>query len=92
MNEQAITALVTPIVESLGLEVDRIELASAGSRSVLRINLDGDGADGRGPSLDDIARATRGISEALDTSTVTGNAAYVLEVSSRGVSRPTLRR
>ena len=88
MKEQAIAALVGPVVEQHGLEVDRIEIASAGRRSVLRVYLDGDGPEGRGPSLDEIADATRALSAALDASDATGQAPYTLEVSSRGVSRP----
>lgn len=88
MKEQAIAALVGPVAEQHGLEVDRIEIASAGRRSVLRVYLDGDGPDGRGPSLDEIADATRALSVALDESDAIGQAPYTLEVSSRGVSRP----
>ena len=88
MKQPAIEAVVVPVVEQCGLEVDRIEIASAGKRSVLRVYLDGDGPDGRGPSLDEIAEATRAVSVALDESDATGNAPYTLEVSSRGVSRP----
>lgn len=88
MKEQAIASVVVPVVEQCGLEVDRIEIAAAGKRSVLRVYLDGDGPDGRGPSLDEIADATRELSRALDESDATGNAPYTLEVSSRGVSRP----
>ncbi|HHU38550.1 MAG TPA: ribosome maturation factor RimP [Propionibacterium sp.] len=88
MKQQAVEAVVGPVVEQCGLEVDRIEIASAGKRSVLRIYLDGDGPEGRGPSLDEIAEATRALSVALDESDATGNAPYTLEVSSRGVSRP----
>ncbi len=88
MKQQAIEAVVGPVVEQCGLEVDRIEIASAGKRSVLRVYLDGDGPEGRGPSLDEIAEATRAISAVLDESDATGNAPYTLEVSSRGVSRP----
>ena len=88
MKEQAIAALVGPVAEQHGLEVDRIEIASAGRRSVLRVYLAGAGPDGRGPSLDEIADATRALSVALDESDVTGQAPYTLEVSSRGVSRP----
>ena len=88
MNEHAIAALVEPLVARSGLEVDRIEIARAGKRSVLRVYLDGDGPEGRGPSLDEIADATRAVSAALDESDATGNAPYTLEVSSRGVSRP----
>ena len=88
MKENAIASVVTPVVEGLGLEVDRIETMRAGKRTLLRISLDGDGPQGRGPSLDEIAEATRAVSAALDASAASGNAPYPLEVSSRGVSRP----
>ncbi len=88
MNSQAVADALAAVVGALGLEIDRVETAAAGKRSVLRIFLDGDGPEGRGPSLDDIAEATRAISAALDDSPVVGNGPYVLEVSSRGVSRP----
>jgi len=88
MKHDAITAVVGPVVGRCGLEVDRIELVNAGKRTLLRIFLDGDGPDGRGPSLDEIADATRAISTALDASTATGNAPYTLEVSTRGATRP----
>lgn len=88
MREEAIAEVVGPVVEQCGLEVDRLEIASAGRRSVLRVYLDGDGPEGRGPTLDQIADATRAVSAALDASDVTGEAPYTLEVSSRGVTRP----
>ncbi len=44
-------------------------------------------ADG-GPTLDDVADATRGISAVLDDSDVMGEMPYTLEVTSRGVDRP----
>ncbi len=61
---------------------------TAGKRSVVRIFLDGDGPAGRGPSLDEIAGATRAISAMLDETDITRGRPYTLEVSSRGVSRP----
>ena len=88
MKDTAIAAVVEPVVVRCGLEVDRIEIAAAGKRSILRIFLDGDGPDGRGPSLDEIAEATREVSKALDESPATGQAPYTLEVSSRGATRP----
>jgi len=88
MDLQAVTDTVTAVVEARGLEIDRLETAAAGRRMVLRIFLDGDGPAGRGPSLDDIADATRAISAALDETPAVGNDPYVLEVSSRGVTRP----
>lgn len=86
MKESAIRDVVTPAVERCGLEVDRIDITRAGRRSVLRISLDGDGPNGRGPSLDEIADATRAISRVLDDAL--GSRPWTLEVSSRGVSRP----
>lgn len=88
MNLDTVTGLLRPVVEQCGLEIDRIDTMNAGKRVVLRVFLDGDGPEGRGPTLDDIAAATRAISDAMDASDVAGTRPYVLEVSSRGVSRP----
>lgn len=88
MKTTDLDRLLAPVVAALGLEIDRLEVMPAGRRSVVRVFLDGDGPDGLGPSLDDIADATRAISRALDDSDVTGDAPYTLEVSSRGVDSP----
>jgi ribosome maturation factor RimP len=88
MNTVDIESLVAPVAAAHSLEVDRIEVLTAGKRSVVRIFLDGDGPKGRGPSLDDIASATRAISAAFDDADVTRGRPYTLEVSSRGVTRP----
>ena len=88
MNTADIESLVAPVVAAHSLEVDRIEVLTAGRRSVVRIFLDGDGPKGRGPSLDNIASATRAISAAFDEADPTRGRPYTLEVSSRGVTRP----
>ena len=88
MKVAELTSLVAPVVAALGLEVDRAEIRPAGRRSLVQIYLDGDGPDGLGPSLDEIAAATRAISAAMDASSLPGDAPYTLEVSSRGVGRP----
>lgn len=88
MNTADLEALVAPVAAAHALEVDRLEVMTAGKRSVVRIFLDGDGPAGRGPSLDEIADATRDISAALDEADLTKGRPYTLEVSSRGVSRP----
>lgn len=88
MDKGTISRLVSPAVAACGLEIDRVEILAAGRRKVVRIFLDGDGPEGRGPSLDEIAAATRAISVALDDAPSMGQAPYTLEVSSRGVSRP----
>jgi ribosome maturation factor RimP len=88
MRDAAIEAVVSPVLEGFGLELDALEVVPAGKRRVIRIVVDGDGPKGRGPLLDDIASASRAVSEALDGSEAMGQAAYTLEVSSRGVGRP----
>jgi ribosome maturation factor RimP len=88
MNESQIAGLLTPILAQHGLDLDAVEVVPAGKRRLLRIVVDGDGPEGRGPLLDDIAEATKALSAALDESQAVGASPYTLEVSSRGVSRP----
>lgn len=83
-----ISTLLDPVVAAHGLEIDRVEITSAGKRSIVRIFLDGDGPDGHGPSLDQIAEATRSISVSMDDSDASRGKPYTLEVSSRGVTQP----
>ncbi len=75
--------LVTPL-GALGLDVEAVELTPAGRRRILRIAVDADG----GVTLDDVAEATKKVSEVLDSSDVMGEQPYTLEVTSRGVDRP----
>jgi ribosome maturation factor RimP len=88
MRDDAIEAVVTPALAEFGLELDALEVMPAGKRRVVRIVVDGDGPKGRGPLLDDIASASRAVSDALDGSEAMGQTPYTLEVSSRGVGRP----
>ena len=71
-------------VESLGLDLEAVELSKAGKRSVLRVAVDKDG----GVDMDDIAEATKAVSDVLDSSDLMGSGAFTLEVSSPGVDRP----
>lgn len=88
MKDNQLSSLLTPILAHFSLELEDIDVMPAGKRRLLRVVVDGDGPDGRGPLLDDIAEATRAISAFLDTSDVVGSSAYTLEVSSRGINRP----
>lgn len=83
-----ISTLLAPVVAAHDLEVDRVEVTSAGKRSIVRVFLDGDGPEGHGPSLDQITDATRSVSAALDDSDISRDKPYTLEVSSRGVTQP----
>lgn len=75
--------LVDPL-GALGLDVEAVEITPAGKRRIVRIAVDKDG----GVTLDDVAEATRAVSEVLDSSEVLGELPYTLEVTSRGVDRP----
>jgi ribosome maturation factor RimP len=82
-RERIEAELVGPLF-ALGLDVEAVELSSAGKRSVLRVAVDQDG----GVTLDDVAVATKAVSDVLDDSDVMGEQPYTLEVTSRGVDRP----
>jgi ribosome maturation factor RimP len=79
-----LTEQLGPTVQSLGLDLDALELSTAGRRRVLRVVVDRDG----GVSLDDIATVTRAVSRQLDSGDALGDQPYTLEVTSRGVDRP----
>ena len=83
VRDQIERELATPLGE-LGLDVEAVELTPAGRRRILRVAVDGDD----GVTLDDVADATRKVSEVLDASDVMGEQPYTLEVTSRGVDRP----
>ena len=75
--------LSTPIAD-LGLDLEAVDLSSAGKRRVLRVAIDKDG----GVTMDDIADATREVSRVLDDTNIMGEQPFTLEVSSPGVERP----
>ncbi|WP_028655173.1 ribosome maturation factor RimP [Nocardioides sp. J54] len=81
--------LTGPLAE-LGLDVEAVEITPAGKRRVLRVAVDTDG----GPTLDDVAAATKVIDRVLESdgpdgaAEVMGELPYTLEVTSRGVDRP----
>jgi ribosome maturation factor RimP len=75
---------LTGPIGALGLDLEAVDLSSAGKRRILRVAIDRDG----GVTMDDIADATREVSRVLDDTDVMGQQAYTLEVSSPGVDRP----
>jgi len=80
--------LAAPLAENEGMELVDIELRHEGSRGgrVLRVYLDKTG----GPTVDDLSRVSRQLSELLDGQEVVPGA-YTLEVSSPGINRPLKR-
>jgi ribosome maturation factor RimP len=84
LDRRKLRALLEPVVERAGAELEDLTEQRAGSRRLIRVVVDRDG----GVSLDDIAEVTRSVSDALDDYDAMGDAAYVLEVTSPGVDRP----
>jgi ribosome maturation factor RimP len=79
--------LLQPVVSAAGLDIEGVEVASAGRRQVIRVYVDQDG----GVDLDTVAEVSRMVSAALDRTDLLGDVPYVLEVSSPGVDRPLTR-
>lgn len=73
-----------PVVAGLGYDLEEVVAQRAGARQLLRLVVDGDG----GVTLDDIAEVSQAVSAFLDETNPLGEAAYDLEVTSPGVSRP----
>jgi ribosome maturation factor RimP len=83
-DQDSLEALLRPVVEQFGCDLEAAEITPAGRRRLLRVLVDRDG----GISLDDIADVTRAVSKALDADDLMGEQPYTLEVSSPGVDRP----
>lgn len=77
-------ALLEPLAERAGLDLEDLKVSQAGSRRQVQIDVDADG----GVDLDAIAEFSREVGQALDASDLMGDVAYVLEVGSPGVDRP----
>jgi ribosome maturation factor RimP len=88
MKQSQLPGVLTSVLAQFDLELEAVEFIPAGKRQLLRVVVDGDGPQGTGPLLDDLAEASKALSAALDSSDAVGNAAYTLEVTSRGVGRP----
>lgn len=98
---ETITRQVSESLSGSGVVVDEVTVQPAGRRRLVRVflarDVSGLGADDTTTpveplSLDEIAEATRAVSDALDGSDVMGEAPYTLEVSSSGLDRPLLTR
>ncbi|MCL2784077.1 MAG: ribosome maturation factor RimP [Propionibacteriaceae bacterium] len=71
-----------------GMDLEEIQQSKAGSRRLVRITIDGDGATGTGLTLDEVAEISTQISRALDDENIMGDTPSVLEIGTRGVDRP----
>jgi ribosome maturation factor RimP len=82
---KALRSLAEPIVAGLDCDLEDVVIRQAGKRRLVRIVVDHRSG---GLTLDLVASISREISRVLDDTTVLGNSAYVLEVTSPGVDRP----
>jgi ribosome maturation factor RimP len=76
--------ILEPIAKNLGLDLEDVEIKSAGKNSIVQVFVDKDG----GINLDEVAQISNQISEVLDQKELLGDKPYTLEVGSPGVDRP----
>ena len=79
-----LTELLDPVVTAFSFDLDDVELSRSGGQRILDVTIDGDS----GVNLDEVAAVSRAISEFLDNSDAMGEEPYVLEVGTRGVTKP----
>jgi len=79
-----LTELLDPVVSAFAFDLDDIEITRSGGQRILDVTIDGDS----GVNLDEVAEVSRAISEFLDNSDAMGDEPYVLEVGTRGVTKP----
>lgn len=83
--QEALLELLAQPLASRGLDLEGVEVSTAGRRRLVRVMVDMDG----GVTLDEIAEATRLVNAELDQrDDVVGGGPYTLEVTSPGVDRP----
>ena len=86
LGQEALQALIEPVVQALDCELWGVEYFQAGQRSVLRVYIDKtDGID-----IEDCQRVSRQLGSVLDVEDPIGGE-YTLEVSSPGLDRPLYR-
>ena len=92
--ERTIIETLAPKLEPLGILVEDVTVVPAGKRRLVRILLDRIVAMDTAMTepvapvtLDEVAEATRVVSDELDATNVMGEQPYVLEVGSPGVDR-----
>lgn len=90
-NAQESTAvlyeILTPVVEAQELYLEEISVKGSGTGRILQVLVDLPEDSTEGVDLEDIARASRAISDALDEHDAVDGPAYELEVSSPGAAR-----
>ncbi|MFC4030571.1 ribosome maturation factor RimP [Streptomyces polygonati] len=83
-QSERLRALLQPLAEKAGLELEEVTVTAAGKRRQLMVVVDAED----GVQLDAVAELSREVSQALDASDAMGETEYVLEVTSPGTDRP----
>ncbi len=84
VTRQALLDVLNEPLSDSGYDLEAVEVATAGRRTLVRVLVDTDD----GVTLDAIADATRVVNAVLDGNDVMGEQPYTLEVTSPGVDRP----
>ena len=82
-TREQILQILEPIASNMGLDLEDVEIKSAGKHSIVQVSIDKDG----GINLDEVAQISNQLSEALDAKEVLGEKPYTLEVGSPGIDR-----
>ena len=82
-TREQILQILEPIASNMGIDLEDVEIKSAGKHSIVQVSIDKDG----GINLDEVAQISNQISEALDAKDVLGEKPYTLEVGSPGIDR-----
>ena len=82
-TREQILQILEPIASNMGLDLEDVEIKSAGKHSIVQVSIDKDG----GINLDEVAQISNQISEALDAKDILGEKPYTLEVGSPGIDR-----
>jgi len=82
-TREQILQILEPIASNMGLDLEDVEIKSAGKHSIVQVSIDKDG----GINLDEVAQISNQISEALDAKEILGEKPYTLEVGSPGIDR-----
>lgn len=82
-TREQILQILEPIASNMGLDLEDVEIKSAGKHSIVQVSIDKDG----GINLDEVAQISNQISEALDAKDILGEKPYTLEVGSPGIER-----
>ncbi len=81
--KKKVRGIIEPVIESLGIELDDIELSKMKARGLLRVFIDRE----EGVTIEDCERVSREIEAVIDVEDPIPFS-YVLEVSSPGLDRP----